>query len=135
MSTQFRTTHALAITIQNRFIIMQKIIFISLFAISSALLFGQNKTQSSNAKDDVNFSEKKGWKIIKIQNTTFSATFIDDFKSKESSENWDLHSETGGSSTIEYERLTMKLNNEGRIRVPILEAPMDLSKRWQRQRR
>ncbi len=101
-----------------------KRLLVPLFFIATTFSFGQN----NGAKDDVKFIEKKGWTIIEILNTTFSATFIEDFKSKESSNNWDLGTETGGSSTIENEGLKMKFNSKGRIRVPIKEAPMDLSK-------
>jgi aspartyl protease family protein len=107
---------------------MNKFIIISILCFFSICSFGQVKPQNNNSKDDVKFSEKKGWSIIQILNTTFSATFVDDFKSKENSENWDLLNEPEGSSTIENERLNIKFNSEGRIRVPIAEAPMDLTK-------
>jgi aspartyl protease family protein len=92
--------------------------------VSSTFSFGQN----NSSKNDFEFIENKGWIITKFLNSTFSATFFDDFKSKESIKNWDLGTETGGSSNIENEMLNMTLYSKGRIRVPITEAPMDLSK-------
>jgi len=78
---------------------------------------------------DIQFDSKKGWTTIFIKNQLFSATFIDDFKSNESSENWELFSETetGASSTIENERLKIKFQSKGKIRVPVTESLMDLS--------
>jgi len=78
---------------------------------------------------DIQFNSKKGWTTLFIKNQLFSATFIDDFTSPESSDNWDLYNGEGASSSsIQSERLKIKFTDKGRVRVPITEAPMDLSK-------
>ncbi|MBC7652751.1 MAG: retroviral-like aspartic protease family protein [Deinococcales bacterium] len=84
-------------------------------------------SQKKDGKDEIKFVENKGWKIIQILNTTFSATFTDNFTSLQSSENWDLYNGEGVSkSTIQDNRLKIKFSDKGRLRVPISEAPMSL---------
>lgn len=107
---------------------MKRLITVSTLLLITVCLYGQNKPKKTISKEDVSFLKKKGWTIIKLQNTTFSATFIDDFLVKENSENWKLINESEGSSVIENKKLKIKFNAEGRIRVPITEAPMDLTK-------
>ena len=107
---------------------MQKLTLSTILFIFLNTSFGQTESQTNKSKDDVTFSINKGWTIIQILNTTFSATFEDNFKSKESTENWELHSGDGISSTIQNERLKISFGSKGRIRVPLVESPMDLTK-------
>jgi len=111
---------------------MKKSIFLSVLLTLLILSFSQIEAQTINNKEDITIFEKGGWKIINILNTSFSATFIDNFESNESSSNWLLQKDKDrtivASSTIENQRLKIKFNSTGRIRVPIAEAPMNLSK-------
>ena len=94
-----------------------KRLLLPLFFVSSTFSFGQN----NSSKNDFEFIENKGWIITKFLNSTFSATFFDDFKSKESIKNWDLGTETGGSSNIENEMQTLPNASNHKEAVVLLD--------------
>ncbi len=104
---------------------MKKLLF-SVISLITSFNYGQNTITS---KDGVKYIDDKGWIIIEILDTTFSATFMDDFSSNESIENWELYDDNNGTySKIENERLQIKLAGKGgRMRTILTKVPMSLT--------